>query len=181
MATRDNKALAVEQAVNAYEPLERAPYESDKKVHFLDYMATEQPYIFVPYALYLRAIRGLGRTPSPNSPDVIKLANGAGNIREKLYKKYNRDLHILPGYGVRASVDEDDRLSRHYALQSRAKNAVAKVTAHAATINTNLLKDVKAKAAFIETRKTLGAMNQSMAKIAALLPAKPELKEDKKK
>jgi hypothetical protein len=58
---------------------------------------------------------------------------------------------------------------------------VARVTAHAATINTNLLKDAKAKAAFIETRKTLGAMNQSMAKIAALLPAKPELKDDKRK
>lgn len=182
MATRDTKTIAVEQAVASYTPLDRAPYESDKKVHFLDYMAVTVPYTFVPYNIYLQAIRGLGRPPSPANIDVIKLAGAAGNIREKLFKKFNRDLRILPGYGVRATVDEDDRLNRHYELQSRARNAVAKVTAHASTINTNLIKDAKSKAAFIETRKILVAINSSsMAKIAALLPAKPELKEDKKK
>jgi hypothetical protein len=176
-----NKLEKIEDAIDGYEGLDRAPFESDKKVHFLDYMAKAVPYEYVPYPHYLKAVRDLGRLPSSTSLDVIKLQQCVSNIREKLFKRFGRDLLVQAGVGVRATVDEDDRLNHHRTLQGRAKNAVAKVNAHAATVNVTKIKDAKAKAGFIEARKVIGTMNESMLKLAKLLPPKTEIKEDRKK
>lgn len=174
------KTLAIiMKAINSYAPLVGAQYETDKKAHFLDYMARECPYKYIPYNLCVRAVQGLSRTPAVNSDAVEQFRKSiSSSVRRKLLKTYNRDIDILQGVGIRASVDESDRLRHHQKLRGRIVTAVGNAVAHAATIDAEKIKDAKLRAGFVESRKALGSTSESVGRLMKLLPPKPE---DKKK
>jgi hypothetical protein len=173
------KTLAIiMKAINAYTPLVGAQYETDKKAHFLDYMAQECPYKYIPYNLCVRAVQGLSRTPAVNSDAVDQFRKSMSSVRRKLLKTYNRDIDPLQGVGIRASVDEADRLRHHQRLRGRIVTAVGNAVAHAATIDADKIKDQKLRAGFVESRKALGGTSESVTRLMKLLPPKPE---DKKK
>jgi hypothetical protein len=168
---------AIMKAINSYVPLSGAPYETDKKAHFLDYMAKTCPYRHISYGLCVRAVNGLSRTPSDNSQSVEQFRKSLGSVRRKLLKVYNRDIDPLPGIGIRASVNETDRLRHHNKLKARVNTAVGNAVAHAATIDAEKI-DKEFRAGFVESRKALGATSESVNRLMKLLPPKPE---DKKK
>jgi hypothetical protein len=169
--------VALTRAINRYVPMAGAPYETDKKAHFFDYMAKECPYKHVPYNLCVRAIQGLTRTPSPISESVTQFAKSMVSVRKKLLKVYNRDLDVLMGVGARASVDETDRLRHHHKLRGRIDTAVSNAVAHAATIDPTKIKDVTLRAGFVESRKALGTTSEAVNRLMKLLPPKAEDKE----
>jgi hypothetical protein len=166
------------KAINHYTPLAGAPYETDKKAHFFDYMSVACPYKHIPYNLCVRAIQGLTRTPSPTSESVTQFAKSMTSVRKKLLKVYNRDLDLLTGVGARASVDESDRLRHHHKLRGRIATAVGNAVFHAATIDPTKIKDATLRTGFIESRKALGSTSESVNRLMKLLPPKTE---DKKK
>jgi hypothetical protein len=155
------KTLAIiMKAISNYTPLVGAQYETDKKAHFLDYMAR------------------LSRTPAVNSESVEQFRKSMSSVRRKLLKTYNRDVDPLQGVGIRASVDEADRLRHHQRLRGRIVTAVGNAVAHAATIDAEKIKDQKLRAGFVESRKALGSTSESVTRLMKLLPPKPE---DKRK
>jgi hypothetical protein len=165
------------KAINAYTPLAGAPYETDKKAHFLDYMAKTCPYKHISYGLCVRAVNGLSRTPSEKSLDAERFRSSMKSVRRKLLITYHRDIDTLKGVGVRATVNETDRLKYHHTLKNRASTAVGNAIAHAATIDAEKV-DKELRPAFVESRKQLGAVSEGVNRLMKLLPAKPE---DKKK
>jgi hypothetical protein len=170
----------IEKALSEYEPPKQAPYATDKKAHFLDYMAKTCPDDIIPYNICVQATTGLSRKPAANAKDVVAFAKSIGSVREKLLRLYNRDLYILSGVGVRASFNEDDRIQRHKQLRARVVSAHYKADAHAATVDVDKIKNLKAKAGFIESRRTLGSLSESMNKMMKTLQLQPK-PEDRKK
>ena len=163
-----------------YEGLTSAPYESDKKLHYLDYMAMEVPYLFIPFTFIFMAMRNITSAKKTN-PDVIKLGQSITSYRPKMLKVYGRDILTQPGFGARATVDEADRLRWHDVITDRAKSGWAKVMAHAATVKLEKIADPKVRAAFAAQREGYGRMNESMMKIRHLLAEKNPTTEPKKK
>ena len=165
------------KAINAYTPLAGAPYETDKKAHFLDYMAKTCPYKHISYGLCVRAVNGLSRTPSEKSLDAERFRSSMKSVRRKLLLSYNRDIDSLKGVGVRATVNETDRLKYHNTLKSRINTAVGNAVAHAATIDADKI-EKELRPGFVESRKALGTTSEATQRLMKLLPPKPE---DKKK
>jgi hypothetical protein len=173
-----NKSFtALMRVIDAYEPLTGAPYETDKRAHFLNEMAKHAPYKTIPANLCVRAVNGLSRTPAPNAETVVQFMKGISAVRKKLLKLYNRDLYIVPGVGVRASVDESDRIRRHQDLKNRAASATAKAIEHAATVQVEKIKNPTLRAAFSESRKALLASGDAVNRMQKILQLGPKAEE----
>lgn len=77
---------------------------------FLDWLCQKRPEIFVAPNVAVKAIMGYRHMPRLKSDEVDKLRAHYGQIRKILRAKYNRDLIVEAGAGIRASVDSADVL-----------------------------------------------------------------------
>ena len=83
---------------------------STRCADFLNWLCQKRPEIFVAPNIAVKAIMGYGHTPRLKSDEVDKLRTKYGTIRKILRAKYNRDLIVEAGAGIRASVDDADVL-----------------------------------------------------------------------
>lgn len=83
---------------------------STRCADFLHWLCQKRPEVFVAPNIAVKAIMGYGHTPRLKSDEVDKLRSKYGTIRKVLRAKYNRDLIVEAGAGIRASVDDADVL-----------------------------------------------------------------------
>jgi hypothetical protein len=76
----------------------------------LNYFAEKCPYAILPYNFLLQAVMGYDRRP-PVGGEEVRLFRGKMTATSKiLHEKYGRGRHSVTGVGVRATVDDADRL-----------------------------------------------------------------------
>jgi hypothetical protein len=78
--------------------------------HYLNWAADKFPGVYTPYNIMLQATQGYKRLPQLRNDEVDRLRNAIGRIREVLRRQYGRDLVPQTGVGVRATVDDADKL-----------------------------------------------------------------------
>lgn len=111
---------------------------SHRCADFLNWLCLKRPGVFAAPNIAVKAIMGYGHTPRLKSDEVDKLRTKYGTIRKVLRAKYNRDLIVESGVGIRASVDSAD------ILVVNIPKAVTRLTsARNAVITTDSLIDMK--------------------------------------
>jgi len=83
---------------------------TSRGAHYLDWAANKYPGVYSPYNIMLQAIQGYRRLPQLKNQEVDRLRNAIGRIREVLRRQYGRELVPQTGVGIRATVDDADKL-----------------------------------------------------------------------
>jgi len=129
--TRKSKKLTVD--FNGYRPPEElAP--NRRVAHCLNWAAEKFPYHYLQWNMVLKAIHGYRRLPRLDSEQVLHLKKSGAAIRKHLLKYHERIMDSEPGMGIRALVDDADKLRIAMPKKARrlitAKNSAEETAAH---------------------------------------------------
>jgi hypothetical protein len=107
-------------------PLDNKMTMPQRMASCLNWCAEEYPYEVVSWRLLYQAVMGMAVLPSSRNAEVENLKSRSQAVKKLLHEQYGRGLVILPGLGVRASVDDFDRgLHCVFRATKRAASAVA--------------------------------------------------------
>lgn len=98
--------------------------QTQRAAHFLDWAAKNMPGEYQAYNVILKAVLGQKMLPRQDG-DQVKLfkASIPNGVKRALLDKYDREIVTLPGIGVRATVDDADRLTNVAPIRARRLNA----------------------------------------------------------
>lgn len=99
---------------------------TQRGAHFLHWAAQHMPNVFQSYPVIYKAITGQRSLPRANSEHVELLKRNVTGMRTALLKHYNREVVSLPGIGIRATVDDADRLANVAPAKARRLDAARK-------------------------------------------------------
>lgn len=140
--------------------------------HFLNWAAANMRMVFFQPNIICRAINGYDRTPRPDTKEVDTIRSAMQRAKKILLDDYKRGYHFERGMGVRATVDDNDKVSASVA--TAAKRVVsAKENMDKITVTVDEAKLGKSEAAYFrgvtEASKRITATH-----IRALLPPKSD-------
>lgn len=93
---------------------------TQRAAHFLDWAAKQAPKEFFPYNVIYKAIMGMPHMPRLDNEAVALFKRTAtAGLRKALVTKYDREVINLVGVGIRASVDDADRLTNVAPMKAR--------------------------------------------------------------
>lgn len=145
--------------------------KAERVAHFMEYMAIHCPYEVIPASVVAEAIF---QTRSEKA--LVKIVNGArGRARVILRDTYKRSLHVVPGEGMRATVDDKD------VAETTVPKAARRFTGARASLEAevNVVDDVnalpdEARKLVKTTAALLKASSPAMETLKGLLTAKSE-------
>lgn len=99
-------------ALSVFQGFEFKQEESNAKraAHALHWLSKRHPGACVAWNILFRVISLWARTPALNSQEATKLRRSTRDIKRWLLEIYGDNLVVEPGFGVRASYDERDKL-----------------------------------------------------------------------
>lgn len=116
--------------------------KSHRIAHYLNWAADNIPYVFTQFNELLKRVEGRGRMPRLDSEDVNLLRRNVGSCKNILLQLYEREFISQPGVGVRASVDDTDRLKTVLPKRMNRFNAARKAAIQtASSIDLNNIPD----------------------------------------
>lgn len=111
-------------------PLDSKMKKPERIASFLDWWAKKSPKQFVAYNQLLQVIEGYKDLPSARSPELKALRNQVRRAEMILDDRFERGIKRHRWFGVRATVDDFDRLKSRYVEKSK-KMKIAIMNAHA--------------------------------------------------
>lgn len=84
----------------------------ERAAHCLDWYRKTNPNGFLPYNLLTKMVMGYARMPNLKSTEVEQMRRRMKQVKPILMKKYNCELVSVPGAGVRATVNDLDKLQK---------------------------------------------------------------------
>lgn len=100
---------------------------TQRAAHFLDWAAKNMPGDPIPYNVIVKKIMNLPQLPRLDNDTVDRFRRSAGaGLKKAMIDKYGREIVNLPGIGIRATVDDADRLANVAPIKARRLNAARK-------------------------------------------------------
>lgn len=96
----------------------------DRVSHFLDWAAVHCKMQYFQPNILCKVVNNYSHTPRLDNKEVETVRGSMSRIRKKLRTKYKRELHNKQGMGVRATVDDNDKVE--YGLKVAAKGLLNK-------------------------------------------------------
>jgi hypothetical protein len=115
-------------------PLDNKMTMPQRMAHCLNWCADDYPYEIVSWRILYQAVMGMAVLPSSRNADVENLKSRSQAVKKLLNERYGRGLVIVPGVGVRASVDDFDR----------GQNCVVRATKRAASAVAGAKREIEA-------------------------------------
>ena len=92
--------------------------------HFLDWAAVNCKMQYFQHNIVCKVVNNYQHTPRMDNKEVDTVRSAMYRVKKTLRKKYQRELHFKPGMGVRATVDDNDKVQ--YGLTTAAKGLINK-------------------------------------------------------
>lgn len=83
---------------------------AQRGAEFLHWFAKKNPGVYVAYNELVQNINGYKRKPLLKSEEVEQMRKSMTAVKRLLFDKHEREIVSLPGVGIRASVDDADKL-----------------------------------------------------------------------
>ena len=87
-----------------------AQSKPQRTAHALYWAREKFPMQLVAVNVLCKAINGYKQMPRLGTKEVEDLRNTLGRVRKILHETYGCGLHVVPGLGIRATVDDADQL-----------------------------------------------------------------------
>jgi hypothetical protein len=101
-------------------------YLPERTADYLDWAAKRFPKVFIPYNVVVKGIEGYQKPPRSNSDEVMRMRRCVSKVRSILLDKYNRSTVSQPGFGIRATIDDEDMLKECVTRSAvRAQSAIS--------------------------------------------------------
>jgi hypothetical protein len=167
-------------------PLDNNMTVPHRVAHCLNWAAEYHPFYPLTYMVLYQAIMGLAQPPRKDNKEVELIKSRNQAVKKILHERYKKGLVIIPGMGVRATVDDADR------FKNCAKRAVKRVESAALGAHRELSSvdaknientpDNQEAINFLSKEKklTLGSINELLKKTLLLTGKKSEKVEEKK-
>jgi len=131
MAKRKAAEATIDLAQYKFDPEMKQPHRA---AHFLDWLATRYPGHWVRLNFIVKAVNGYKHQPLERSDEVKLFRNRMATVKRTLKDMYGRALIPQRSVGVRASIDDADRLrnalpARMITLQRAKDRAVEEAQA----------------------------------------------------
>jgi hypothetical protein len=143
---------------------------------FLSWYASKAPYRIVPLPDLTKVVTLLPRRPGQDSKEVDTQKSRTQRVKALLEHEYGIGLVVIPGKGMRATVDDED-FSRHCVGKTakRAKGTLTTLARQTGMVNMRNIRDDQLKSFMSSMRSLTKELNpDTLEKRLPLLPKPPE-------
>jgi hypothetical protein len=168
--------MATNVKVTGYEAPGKMKTLSHRVAHFLNWGAQHMPYVYFSYNVIVREINGFTNTPRHDNPQVDAVRKCMQSVKRIMLRDSGRGFHAKKNEGVRATVDDLDKIEYDMVpRQSRINSSVQVQKQVASTVKHDRLPATergKILSKFLHGVKNEIRFLEEEKRIMALLPEK---------